>query len=133
MEHVSRPRHATRTRFPLSAVISEHSGLARGLHVPVRMRDRTFWYSDPDALLAGAAQALEAKRQLARRIDRDWAYVDANLGEVLYHAVRDIPDRSLRRRREDRRLVDWVGRLVAELSDDDPYREQVLRRLQQVI
>lgn len=97
------------------------------------MRDRTFWYSDPDALLAGAAQALEAKRQLARRIDRDWAYVDANLGEVLLHAVRDVPDRSLRRRRDDRRLVDWIGRLVAELAEDDPYREQVLRRLQQVI
>jgi hypothetical protein len=97
------------------------------------MRDRTFWYSDPEGLLAGAAQALEAKRQLARRIDRDWIYVDANLGAVLYHAVRDVPDRTVRRRREDRRLVDWIGRLVAELAEDDPYREQVLRRLRQVI
>lgn len=133
MEDVSRLRHAVRPRDPLCPVAKELSGLARGLHVPVRMRDRTFWYSDPDALLAGAAQALEAKRQLARRIDRDWAYVDANLGEVLFHAVRDVPDRSVRRRREDRRLVDWIGRLVAELADDDPYREQVLRRLKQVI
>lgn len=133
MEHVSRLRHAAGSQGLLSPVVKEHLGLARGLHVPVCMRDRTFWYSDPDALLAGAAQALEAKRQLARRIDRDWAYVDANLGEVLLHAVRDVPDRSLRRRREDRRLVDWIGRLVAELADDDPYREQVLRRLQQVI
>lgn len=97
------------------------------------MRDRTFWYSDPEALLAGAAQALDAKRQLGRRIDRDWLYVDANLGEVLLHAVRDVPDRPVRRRREDRRLMDWIGRLVAELADDDPYREQVLRRLRQVI
>lgn len=97
------------------------------------MRDRTFWYSDPEALLAGAAQALEAKRQLARRIDRDWTYVDENLGEALFHAVRDVPDRSVRRRKEDRRLIDWIGRLVAELNDDDPYRDQILRRLRQVI
>ncbi len=133
MEQVSRLRHAARPRNPLRPVVKPRSGLARGLHLPAFMRDRTFWYSDPEALLAGAAQALEAKRQLARRIDRDWAYVDANLGEVLFHAVRDVPDRSLRRRREDRRLIDWIGRLVAELADDDPYREQVLRRLQQVI
>ena len=97
------------------------------------MRDRTHWYSDPDALLAAAAQALEAKRQLARRYERDWGYVDANLGEVLLRAVRDIPDREVRRRREDRRVLEWVGRLVAEIPEDDPYREQVLRRLRQVI
>lgn len=133
MEQVSRLRHAARPCRLLRPVVMQHLGLARGLHIPPCMRDRTFWYSDPDALLAGAAQALEAKRQLARRIDRDWTYVDANLGEVLFHAVRDIPDRSLRRRREDRRLLDWIGRLVAELAEDDPYREQVLRRLQQVI
>lgn len=118
---------------PPEPVATELPALARGLQVRGSMRDRTFWYSDPEALLAGAAQALEAKRQLGRRIDRDWSYVDANLGEVLLKAVRDVPDRSVRRRREDRRLVDWIGRLVAELSDDDPYRDQVLRRLQQVI
>lgn len=109
------------------------SALARRMRLRAYMRDRTFWYSDPEALLAGAAQALEAKRQLGRRIDRDWSYVDANLGEVLFDAVRDVPDGEVRRRREDRRLVDWIGRLVAELAEDDPYRDQVLRRLQQVI
>lgn len=133
MEKVSRPRHATRPAYPLRPVRKHPPGLARGVPIRVPMRDRTFWYSDPDALLAAAAQALEAKRQLARRIDRDWAYVDANLGEVLLHAVRDVPDRSVRRRREDRRLIDWIGRLVAELPADDPYRDQVLRRFQQVI
>lgn len=97
------------------------------------MRDRAFWHSDPEALLADAAQALDAKRHLARRIDRDWSYVDAHLGEVLLHAVRDVPDRSTRRRRDDRRLLDWVGRLVAEIPEDDPYRDQVLRRLRQII
>lgn len=97
------------------------------------MRDRVYWSSNPDALLAGAAQALEAKLQLARRIDREWTYVDDHLGEVLFRAVRDVPDRQMRRRREDRRLLDWIGRLVAELAEDDPYREQVLRRLRQVI
>lgn len=97
------------------------------------MRDRAFWHSDPEAFLADAAQALDAKRQLARRIGRDWSYVDANLGEVLLAAVRDIPEPPVRRRREDRRLVDWVGRLVAELGEEDPYREQVLRRFRQVL
>jgi hypothetical protein len=97
------------------------------------MRDRTFWHSDPEALLADAARALEAKQLLARRIGRDWTYVDANLGEVLLSAVREIPDAACRRRQDDRRLVDWVGRLVAEIPDDDPYRDQVLRRLRQVI
>ena len=97
------------------------------------MRERVFWCSDPDALLAGAAQALEAKQQLARHIDREWTYVDENLGEVLFQIVRDVPDRPLRRRREDRRLIEWIGRLVAELTGDDPYRDQVLRRLRQII
>lgn len=97
------------------------------------MGDRTFWHSDLDALLADAARALDAKRQLGRRIDRSWAYVDDNLGKVLHEAVRDIPERDRRRRRDDRRLVNWVGRLVAELPPDDPHREQVLRRLRQVL
>jgi hypothetical protein len=97
------------------------------------MRDRTFWHSDPEALLADAARALEAKQQLARHLGWDWTYVDANLGEVLLSAVRDVPDAERRRRREDRRVIDWVGRLVAEIPEDDPYRDQVLRRLRQVI
>ena len=97
------------------------------------MHDRTFWHSDPDALLVGAAQALEAKRGLAHRIGRHWTYVDRHLALVLLHAVRDIPDREERRRREDRRLVEWVSRLVAEIPADDPYRTQVFRRLRQVL
>ncbi len=97
------------------------------------MRDRRFWHSDPNALLADAARALEAKRQIGIRIARDWRYVDGHLGEVLLDVVREIPDRESRRRREDRRVVDWVGRLVAEIPEEDPYREQVLRRLRQIL
>ena len=103
------------------------------MHSQTAMHDRSFWHSDLEALLAAAAMALDAKRQLARHVQRDWRYVDANLGEVLLRAVRDIPDQDVRRRREDRRLVDWVGRLIPELPEDDPYREQILRRFRQVI
>lgn len=107
--------------------------VARGMLSREYMRDRTFWHSDPEALLADAARALDAKRQLARHIDRDWSYVDTHLGEVLLAAVREVPDAAQRRRRDDRRMIDWVGRLVAEILEDDPYRDQVLRRLRQVI
>ena len=109
------------------------AAVARRMLPPGGMRDRTFWHSDPEALLADAARALDAKRQLARHIDRDWSYVVTHLGEVLLKAVRDVPDAPQRRRRDDRRLLDWVGRLVAEIPEDDPYRDQVLRRLRQVI
>lgn len=84
-------------------------------------------------MLADAARSLDAKHQLAIQIERDWRYVDRHLGEVLLEIVREIPDRQARRRREDRRLVDWVGRLVAEIPEEDPYREQVLRRLRQIL
>ena len=97
------------------------------------MRDRRFWHSDPNALLADAARSLEAKQQLAIQIECDWRYIDRHLGEVLLEIVREIPERESRRRREDRRLVDWVGRLVAEIPEEDPYREQVLRRLRQIL
>jgi hypothetical protein len=133
MEYVSRLRYASRSASRFGPLPRRLPRWHDDCTIRVFMRDRAFWYSDPEALLAGAAQALDAKRQLGRRIDRDWSYVDANLGEVLFLAVRDVPDRPVRRRREDRRLVDWIGRLVAELADDDPYREQVLRRLRQVI
>ena len=89
------PPIAAEVRGRRAFTIADH--LEKACTIPVFMRDRTFWYSDPEALLAGAAQALDAKRQLGRRIDRDWSYVDANLGEVLFHAVRDVPDRPVRR------------------------------------
>ena len=103
------------------------------MHLLSCMRDRRFWHSDPNALLADAARSLDAKQQLAIQIERDWRYVDRHLGEVLFEIVREIPDREARRRREDRRLIDWVGRLVAEIPEEDPYREQVLRRLRQIV
>jgi hypothetical protein len=97
------------------------------------MSDRAFWHSDPDAFLADAARALEAKQQLGLLVGRDWHYVDEHLGEVLLMAVRQVPDESARRRREDHRLVRWISRLVAEIAEDAPYRTQVLRRLRQVL
>ena len=98
-----------------------------------RMNERLFWHSDPDALLANAAMALQAKREIGQLIGRDWSYVDRHLGAVLLDAVRLVPESSHRRRREDRKLVDWVSRLISEIPPDDPYRPQVLRRLKQVL
>ena len=97
------------------------------------MNERAFWHSDPDALLANAAMALEAKRSIGIMIGRDWSYVDQHLGAVLLDAVRLVPESAHRRRREDRKLVDWVSRLISEIPSDDPYRPQVLRRLKQVL
>ena len=97
------------------------------------MSERIFWHSDPDALLANAAQALEAKRAIGQLIGCDWTHVDAYLGAVLLEAVRMVPERTHRRRREDRQLVGWVSRLIPEIPSDDPYRPQVLRRLKQVL
>lgn len=97
------------------------------------MNDRAFWHSDPEALLANAAMALEAKRAIGNLIGRDWSYVDRHLGAVLLDAVRLVPESDVRRRREDRMLLDWVSRLISEIPPDDPYRPQVLRRLKQVI
>ncbi len=103
------------------------------MQVYAGMSERIFWHSDPDALLANAAQALEAKRAIGNLIGRDWAYVDEHLGAVLLETVRLVPERAQRRRRDDRKLVDWVSRLIAEIPADDPYRPQVLRRLKQVL
>ncbi len=97
------------------------------------MSERAFWHSDPEALMANAAQALEAKRALGRVIGRDWTYVDAHLGAVLLEAVRLVPEQTRRRRREDRRLISWISRLIPEIPPDDPYRPQVLRRLKQIL
>ena len=108
-------------------------GMAWRMHLFASMSERAFWHSDPDALLANAAQALEAKRAIGQLIGRDWSYVDTNLGAVLLEAVRQVPEQAQRRRREDRQLVGWVSRLIAEIPADDPYRPQVLRRLKQVL
>ena len=107
--------------------------MARQMHRLTGMRERAFWHSDPEALLASAAQAHEAKQALGRMIGRDWSYVDAHLGAVLLETVRLVPERAQRRRRDDRRLVGWVSRLVPEIPSDDPYRPQILRRLKQVL
>lgn len=103
------------------------------MHLLARMSERAFWHSDPEALLANAAQALEAKRAIGQLIGRDWTYVDTHLGAVLLETVRLVPERAERRRREDRRLVGWVSRLIPEIPADDPFRPQVLRRLKQVL
>lgn len=107
--------------------------MAWRMHRTHRMTERAFWHSDPEALMANAAQALEAKRAIARIIGRDWMYVDSHLGAVLLEAVRLVPEQAQRRRREDRQLVNWVSRLIPEIPADDPYRPQVLRRLKQIL
>lgn len=106
---------------------------ARRMHPCSGMSERAFWHSDPEALMANAAQALEAKRAIGRLIGRDWTYVDSHLGAVLLEAVRLVPEQAQRRRREDRRLIAWVSRLIPDIPPDDPYRPQVLRRLKQII
>lgn len=86
------------------------------------MDQRAYWHSDPDALIAHAAQALKAKRELGWWMNCSWEYVDAHLGPVLLEAVKRIPERNRRRRREDRRMLGWVSRLVDEVPHDDPSR-----------
>lgn len=107
--------------------------MARQMHRFAGMREKAFWHSDLEALLASAAQAHEAKQAIGRIIGHDWTYVDTHLGSVLLEAVRLVPERAQRRRRDDRRLVGWVSRLIPEIAADDPYRPQVLRRLKQVL
>lgn len=123
----------TSTGESLTLYTTTDCDMARRMRLLGGMNERTFWHSDPDALLANAAQALDAKRAIGQLIGRDWAYVDDNLGAVLLTAVRMVPEREQRRRRDDRRLVSWVSRLIPEIPADDPYRPQVLRRLQQVL
>jgi hypothetical protein len=97
------------------------------------MSDRAYWHTDPDALIADAAQALQAKEDLAAWLGCRWEYVDANLGEVLLETVKRLPERERRRRQEDQKVLQWIARLIGEISADDPYRTQVLRRLRQII
>jgi hypothetical protein len=96
------------------------------------MSERAFWHSNPEALLVSAAQALEAKTDLARHLGRRWEEVDANLAESLLEVLRALPDARRLRRREDRAILGWVHRLIAEVPDDDPWKVQIQRRLQQL-
>ena len=97
------------------------------------MSDRAYWHTDPDALIADAAQALQAKEDLAAWLGCRWEYVDANLGEVLLETVKRLPERQRRRRQGDQKVLKWIARLIGDMSADDPYRTQVLRRLRQII
>ncbi len=95
------------------------------------MDDRAFWYPNPDALIVGAAQALEAKQALAQYLGCRWEDVDAGLSAALLEVLRGMPEPERLRRREDRRLLSWVSRLVAEMPDEDPRKVQVQRRLRE--
>ncbi len=97
------------------------------------MTERAYWHSDPDALIADAAQAMQAKRELAGWLGCSWEQVDSNLGPALLEAVRHLPGRDQQRRREDRKLLGWVSRLVSEIAPDDPYRTQIHRRLREKV
>ncbi len=93
------------------------------------MDERRYWMTDPDGLLAGAAQAVTAKQTLARYLGRSWNEVDAKLSETLLETLRRLPSRGRLRRREDRSLLSCVGRLVPEIPPDDPLRAEIRRRL----
>jgi hypothetical protein len=93
------------------------------------MDERRFWQTDPDGLLAGAAQALQAKRSVARYLECGWNEVDLHLPDALLETLRRMPARGRLRRREDRSLLSCVGRLVAEVPSDHPLRAEIRRRL----
>lgn len=95
------------------------------------MENRVYWYSNPDALIVGAVQALEAKTAIARHLGRGWDEVDAELSSVLLDLLRRMPEAQHLRRREDRTMLRCVVRLIDEMSDDDPRKVQVERRLQE--
>lgn len=93
------------------------------------MDERRYWTTDPDGLLAGAAQAVQAKRAIARYLGCSWDDVDRSLSDALMETLRRMPSRGRLRRREDRALLSSVGRLVPELSGEDPLRAEIRRRL----
>lgn len=97
------------------------------------MDDRTFWHSNPDALLVSAAQALEAKRELGAYLGRPWEHVDDHLAEALLELLKEFGGPGRQRRAEDRRRLTWVSRLLPEVPPDDPRREQIRRRLREVL
>lgn len=94
-----------------------------------RMDERRFWQTDPDGLLAGAAQALQAKRSVALYLECGWEEIDVHLPDALLETLRRMPSRGRLRRREDRSLLSCVGRLVAEVPSDHPLRAEIRRRL----
>jgi hypothetical protein len=93
------------------------------------MDERRYWMTDPDGLLAGAAQAVQAKQMIARNLGCSWDDVDRSLADALLETLRRMPSRGRLRRREDRSLLSCVGRLLPEVSADDPLRAEIRRRL----
>jgi len=93
------------------------------------MDERRYWMTDADGLLAGAAQAVQAKRSLAKYLECEWDDIDQSLAEALMETLRRMPSRGRLRRREDRSLLSCVGRLVPEVPADDPLRAEIRRRL----
>lgn len=96
---------------------------------PAEMDERRYWMTDTDGLLAGAAQAVQAKRSLATYLECEWDDIDRSLAEALMETLRRMPSRERLRRREDRSLLSCVGRLVPEVPADDPLRAEIRRRL----
>ncbi len=96
---------------------------------PADMDERRYWMTDTDGLLAGAAQAVHAKRALAKYLECGWDDIDRSLAEALMETLRRMPSRGRLRRREDRSLLSCVGRLVPEVPADDPLRAEIRRRL----
>lgn len=104
---------------------------ARGVHLLCAMDERAYWHTKTDALIASAAQALEAKGYLARYFGCSWEYVDENLPEVLVTTLRRLPGPELLRRESDKQILSWVARLVPEVPNDHPQRLSIHKLLRE--
>jgi hypothetical protein len=98
---------------------------AQAVHLLSAMDERAYWHTKTDALIASAAQALEAKGFLARYFGCGWQYVDENLPEVLIATLRRLPGPDLLRRESDKQILSWVARLIPEVPNDHPLRSSI--------
>ncbi len=99
----------------------------------IEMQEPGFYVTSPEALLARAAQSLEAKRLTGLFLGCAWEYVDDNLPECLVLALDRLPQQAPIRRQQDRIVLRSIARLVADVSRDDPRRRTIQRRVSQTL
>ncbi|MEE9208611.1 MAG: hypothetical protein V3U67_09650 [Gemmatimonadota bacterium] len=104
---------------------------AQRVHLLSTMDERAYWHTKTDALIASAAQALEAKGYLARYFGCGWQYVDENLPEVLVATLRRLPGPEHLRRESDKQILSWVARLIPEVPSDHPLRQSIHKSLRE--
>ena len=97
------------------------------------MQEPGFHVTSPEALLARAAQSLEAKRLTGLFLGCSWEYVDDNLAECLVLALDRLPQQASIRRQQDRIVLRSIARLVADVSREDPRRRTIQRRVSQTL